>query len=223
MNEQKWEKLAAFTGLGALILWGIGFALTGTGLKNPTGAEVLTWATDKRDAALLAAYLNGLGAVLFVWWLGSLRSYLRSAESRAGRLSAVAFGAGIVSLGVGMAAEGMRVLLVLRLPEGGDPAMAQFLHDGVNVFYSATWFPWAALTAAVGVLTMRHRAFPRWFGLISYAAAIASLIAAYGVTATTGAFSPSGAVTMLAYGVFSVWFIVGVVLLIQRVGKEPAA
>jgi hypothetical protein len=224
MDAQRWEKLAAYTGAVALVLWGAAYIMVGTPPASDAPAtEILTWGADKRDSVLLAAYLGGIGGVFFIWWTSSIRSYLRSAEGGTGRLSAIVFAAGILTIAVSTAAEVMRLLLVLRLPEAGNPVTAQLLFDGTTVFYAMSWFPAVAMAAAIGVITMRHGAFPAWFGYVSYAGAIVFLLAGYGISATTGAFASDGAVAMLAFAASTIWYIALLVLLVQRVGKTAAA
>lgn len=220
MNEAKWEKLAASTGIAALVLFGVGYALTGNPpAADSTGEEILIWATDERGAIMASSYLGGVGSVLLLWFFGSLRSYLRSAEGRTGRLSAVAFGAGLVVVTVFGVSAALSAVLALR-PEGTLPAVAQALFDGTNVFYSMSWFPSAALVGAVSVITMRARAFPAWFGLAGYAVMILFLVAGIGISATTGPLAAGKLVQVLAYAGWALWFLLGGILLIQRVGRD---
>lgn len=224
MDEQRWEKLAAYTGVVAVVLWGVAYLLPGTPPASDAAAgEVLAWATDKRDSILLSAFIGGVGGVAFLWWLGSLRAYLRSSEGGSHRLSDVVFGAGILTFAASSGAYAFSVAGVMRLPEGGDAALTQLMYDGSTIMYTASWFPSVAFAAAVGVLTMRHSAFPKWFGYLSYVVAIGSLLPAYGLGATSGALAPDGAVTMAVYAISSIWYVAIVVLVIQRAGKTAAA
>ena len=49
------------------------------------------------------------GAALYLWYLGSLRTWLHDAEGGTGRLSTVAFGAGTVWVGVNMVAQAFQI------------------------------------------------------------------------------------------------------------------
>ncbi len=223
MNEAKWEKVAAATGIGAIVLYVVSYALTGAPPSGANAAKVLQWATDKREAVLQAGFVSGLAMVLYIWFLGSLRSYLRSAEGGSGRLSAVVFGAGVVTVALTALTTILSTMAVMRLPQAGDPAIAQLLNDGVSASIAVGWPPLAAMMGATAVITMRKGAFPAWFGALGYVGAIASLLASLGVATATGAFSSSGAVGMLAFALAAVWMLVASVLLIQRVGKPVAA
>lgn len=221
MGEAKWEKIAAATGIVAIVLYGVIQVLVGNPpAGDATGGEILEWATDKRDAILQGAYLAGLATVLLIWWVGSLRSYLRSAEGGTGRLSAVVFGAGIVMLALSAITAALSAVMVVRLPGAGDAAMTQMLFDGMNALYATAWFPLAAAVGAAAVITMRSRAFPMWFGLAGYAAMIVFLLAGLGLTTATGVFAANGGVGYLAYAVSALWVVVASVLMIQRIGRE---
>lgn len=223
MDEVKWEKVAAVSGFAALVLYGASYALMGAPPAGANAAKVLEWATDKRDAVLQAAYVSGLAMFMFLWWLGSLRSYLRSKEGGQGRLSAIVFGAGLITVALGGLSTTLSVMAVMRLPEAGDPAIAQLLNDGVTASFAVSWPPFAAMILATAVITMRKGAFPRWFGALGYVAAIACLVAGVGVSTATGAFSATGAVGILGTALSMVWMLVASVLLFQRVGKTATA
>ncbi len=223
MDEQRWEKLAAYTGVAAIIGFMVSYLLPGTPPASDAAAEeVLAWATDKRDAILLSAFVGSLGGMAFLWWLSSLRSYLRTSEGGTGRLSAIVFGAGLLSiLGGGIAAV-FSVMAVMRLPGGADAATVRLMQDGAQAMYTLSWFPAAVMAVAVAVLCMRRSVFPKWFGYVSYLTGVGSLLAGYGLGATSGAFASDGAVTMAIYGLSTIWYIAAIALLIPRVGRASA-
>src|SRR5688500_16678454 len=96
MPEEKWERWAAGAGLIFVDLF-IGALFDP--VVDPLGDEASVVAAqllDNRGPARLAAYAGGFAALALVWFVGSLRSTLRRAEGGTGRLSAVAFGGGVM-------------------------------------------------------------------------------------------------------------------------------
>jgi hypothetical protein len=99
MADPNWERYAAGTGLGAaVLLWVQAFvAPLYPRFDDPRSRwPGTTSRTPPRSVQML---LTGLAGILFLWFLGSLRAHLRRAEGDTGRVSAVAFGAGIAALG----------------------------------------------------------------------------------------------------------------------------
>src|SRR3989442_4567006 len=112
MGEDRWEKLAAATGIVFVVLVIAGSFIAGQPPKADDPINKITaFAVDKRFALLLGDYLSAVGVVFALWFFGSLRSYLRRAEGGTGRLSAVGFRGGVLARGVGLVA--MTVVVTL--------------------------------------------------------------------------------------------------------------
>jgi hypothetical protein len=85
---RRWD---AATGIGFVVLALVGFVLPGEPPKSEDSSkEIVDFFVDKRDQLLAGSVLLFLALVLFLWFLGSVRSYLRAAEGGEGRLSAAA-------------------------------------------------------------------------------------------------------------------------------------
>src|SRR5439155_2142209 len=105
MDESRWEKLAAGTGIVAFVLIFVSTLIAGTPPKaDDPVSKIIAYGLDHRTALLTGGYLSGLSVVFALWFAGSLRSYLRQLEGGTGRLSAVACGGGLVSGSVALAA-----------------------------------------------------------------------------------------------------------------------
>jgi hypothetical protein len=128
MNETRWERWGAASGLGAIV----------------TGAAAL------RAQALLFV----LGAGFFLWFLGSLRSFLARAEGGTGRLSAVAMGAGVASTVMTLAALAFQLGLASAAGYAGQPALV----GTMDALFVIANLPLAVMLIAVAVLTVRPAA-----------------------------------------------------------------
>src|SRR5207248_8870401 len=91
--DAKGREFDAATGIAFAVVAVVGLALPGTPPKAKDSAEkIISFAAQHRSDILWSSFLVGSAAVLFLWFLGSLRSYLRAGEGGEGRLSAAAFG-----------------------------------------------------------------------------------------------------------------------------------
>src|SRR6058998_1743046 len=89
MDDARWERWAAATGISFFVLLAVSsFIVPAAPPKaNDSIAKITDYYVKHRKALLIAGYLGGLALVFALWFLGSLRSYLRAAEGVTGRLS----------------------------------------------------------------------------------------------------------------------------------------
>ena len=159
---QSQRSLLPLTGAAFAILFVVSFFVTG---ESPSAddpiEEIVTYYTDKQSALMLASILSAIGAVLFLFFVGHVRSVLRSFEGGPGTLSSVAAGGGIV------AATGMLIFTGLTFvgtesTEGFEPATFQTLNALIANFF----FPLAGglltFLLATGLVGVRARALPAW-------------------------------------------------------------
>ncbi len=169
MPEAKWERLAAWAGL---IFVAFFFAALSDPVVDPTGdgeSVVAAQLLDHRVRAQLAAYAGGLAAVALVWFVGSLRSTLRRAEGGTGRLSAVAFGGGVMAGATLLASSTFLSAAISLADYGDDPTGARLAAGFSEHLFFATSFGMALLVGATFLLALRHEAIP--IGLASVGAA----------------------------------------------------
>lgn len=168
MAGDRWERLAAATGIAfPLLLVGAGFLIGGAGGDSADSAEVVAGRLEDNLGMLGAGIgIGALGAVALLWFSGSLRTALRVAEGGQGRLSAVAFGAGVM---------GAAMILVGALTAGAagfELVDYQGNVEGARVIYGISFvFPafglaisLGALLLASGLVSVRTGVFPAWLG-----------------------------------------------------------
>ena len=93
MDTTRWERFAPLTGFVAVVLFVIGVVIEESGASRPDDgdpAALLAWFRDDTNTIIGAEFLFALGAVLLIWFFGSLRSTLRGAEGGSGRESLLA-------------------------------------------------------------------------------------------------------------------------------------
>jgi hypothetical protein len=130
---------------------------------------------------LLSVFFWGLGCIAMIWFLAGLRGHMASASEA---LANIAFGAGIAAVAL---------LAITPAPDLGgwvwsdqanrqlEPGAAEALKAIANGFYFTAAVVLAGVYLAVGMVSIRHRVFPRWVGGISLLLAFVATIPMVGV------------------------------------------
>jgi len=220
MNELKWARWEAATGYLVVAL-GIAGAAFERGAPPATApvAESLAFFAQYRSELLAQSLLFVLSAGLYLWFFGSLRSFLLRAEGGSGRLSNVAFGAGIIWAGLQMIFQGAQVALAMGA--GGDltPTVAGIFGDLAYALSVIAYVPMAMMLAAVAVVSLRTGAFPKWLGWLSAAVAATNLFMSFGIAVDSGLLVPGGGATYVLYALMPVWLLSVTTVMFVRIGK----
>jgi hypothetical protein len=102
----KWERRALLAGALAVPFWLAGIILVSTKAKGSEGPKILASYHQHSDGILLGGFLWSLGILLFIWFLGSLRSHYLAAEGGSGRLTALAYSGGVLAATLGLLIPG---------------------------------------------------------------------------------------------------------------------
>jgi hypothetical protein len=221
MDDAKWERWAAATGIAFVVLALVTFFMVPSPpkLDAPIG-KIADYYVKHRTAQAISFYIGAIAfVVLFLWFLGSLRTFLMRAEGSPGRLSAVAFGGGVVFVSVVAVAALANQTLTLGAAASGDEALIRALYTVVNVGFAALAFPVAVLVAATSVVALRTKALPSWYGQLGGVAALVFLALGGIVTRSSGAYAPTGVFGLITFVLFLLWTLATSVLVMQRVGK----
>src|SRR6266566_4583145 len=178
MNN-KWERWAMLSGALAVPFWIASVALISTKVKGDKGPEILTHYRQHSDGILAAGLLWAIGTVLFIWFLGSLRSRYLAAEGGAGRLTALAYGGGLVAAAIAMlipVADEVGALNKNDLDASG----AAVLHHFSDGFFVAAEYTLPVFFFAGAILALRYAALPKWLGWFSVLIGIVLLIGPIG-------------------------------------------
>ena len=178
-----WERHAPLTGVVAVVLWVIGAILLQSGGRadqEAAASEHLTFYAENEGKILTGAFLFGLGTLFFIWFLGSLRDRLYRGEGSTGRVSAIAWGGGLVTAALLLANLAPDIAAALTDDEVLAPAAAQALNVLTVGFFAAAELAAAVLTAAAALAIWRTGVLPRWLALASAALALWLLIVPIG-------------------------------------------
>jgi hypothetical protein len=166
--------------------------------------KILKFYIDNDTSQLWAGAFLAWSVVPFMFFLGVIRSTLREAEGQVARLSAVAFGGGII-LAIGALSF---AAFTFTLGDVADDGLTPQAAQALNALNSDFFFPVAAggatLMLATGIASVVSRALPPWLGWVAIVIGIASL--------TPGGF--------FAFLVFLLWTLIVSVLLWRARASE---
>jgi len=195
--RDRWERAAAGTGAAAVILLIIGSFVVPKMPKITASAIVVQqYFVNNRNGVRLSVYLLSAAVAFFIWFLGIVRTHLRQAEGDHGRLSAVAFGAGLVFA----ATAGTELLVQGALTFSAataDAKTVQAFYDMVATSASLLAFPLIPFAGAIAVVALRNGALPSWLGAGFGLFALYEFAEGAAFTASTGAFSPGQALNQV--------------------------
>ncbi len=226
MDETRWERAAAASGLVFVVLLVVASFLPGTGPPKADDSitKVLAYFTAHRGAVLWGGYLGGLALVFALWFLGILRTFLMRFEGGTGRLSAVAFGAGLVTGAMATVGGLTASALAFKVAGSGNHDVARALFDVSSLVGGSASFGIAVWIGATSVVVVRTGALPKWFGQAGLVIALFELVAGMSVAVDSGPLATGGAIGFIGFLLFLLWVLVASVLMMRRLGAtRPAA
>jgi hypothetical protein len=219
----KWDRIAASSGIVAVVLLAVGFSSSGT---NPSwtasGTSIAHDYASNRDSGLASVIIVGIGLMALIWFAATLASVLRaSGEERLGFV-VLAGAATFVSI---FAIAGVVQWTLFYGSAGGDPALTKALFQMQSLAASLAFLPLALMVFAFAVATARSKILPAWSAAISGLAAL-FIVISVGTVAQSGFFSPNGGYIFIALLALAVWLVVTSILLMRAHGAvrqvEPA-
>jgi len=221
MNQDRWERIAALSGVVVAILFVAIIALAGELPKaSASGSEVAAYVGEHRSALLLVAYLEGLAAVALLWFWGVARSALTVGEGGTGRLSNVVLVAGAAQALLYLLNSAFLGLLAYHATGTTDAGAAAMLYRLGFVAFQAGAFPLGAAWLATAIVGLRCKALPVWISWISGAFGAVALILRAIPEETYG----PERIGSVAFLLVPLWFaITGVVLARRSMSPERMA
>lgn len=236
-RDRTWQAMGAASGLFAALLFVVAFLIflntdpsggNTPRLPNIANAEAApAFIADHLNGIKAQVMLNSIGLALFVWFLGTLWSVLRTAEGGPARGSAIASGGALIGVALTL------VALVLTGASTLTTSLPQA--ETVPTLYTASALSFALGGAAftvfflgVAEVSLRSGGLPRWLGWLAVLAAVASVFGFVAPYAQSGVFNPAtGGIGFYAhYVAFVVWLLLASAALTiaqHRHGRAPAS
>ena len=211
--KQLWDRSAPLTGLLSVgcSLVGVMFVLNQPQDKD-SNAKIVAYFADHshRVQAVVGFFVFLAGILLLLAFLTALRERLLGAEGQPGRLSALAFGAGVASLPL------WAVSMLLANAAGfaaNESSSFQLDPNTFRLLADTAYFAWVAAVVvssvvvwATSAVVLQTGVLPRWYGRLGILAGIVQLFGFF--------FFP--------FVVWWLWIIVTSVLLARRPSAAPA-
>jgi uncharacterized membrane protein len=216
MDKAMWDKLAAAGGIIGVALLVIGVVIIGQPPDiNADATTVADFFKDNRDQVLWGTFVQGLGVISLIWFIGALGAAMRDAGE--GRLAAVMGIAFAITFSVAAVAALTRGALAFSIAEAADPGislsfyrMGGYLDTTSNLIGSAFFFAVAGAVVRTGLVA-------KWWGWASGLAGLWHIISST-AWAHDGFWSPDGA-GFVSFVVFLVWALVTSILLTMKMHK----
>jgi len=219
-----WERVGAATGIAFVVVFVASFlvipdappALTDPALK------IRAFYVDNSSAWQASAFLTGIAAFLFLWFLGSLRSALGEAERSVEgvvRVARIVMPAGALTLALALANATVNDALATRIAAEADQSVFRALYYLQAFAITCVAFPIAALVAATSVVSYRTGLLPPLVTWLGFLLVPAWLVNGFGLVVESGAFSPTGEIGIVVLIVWLAWMLALSASLVRRVGK----
>lgn len=218
MDDVKWERYGAGAGVLFVILVLVASFLPGESppAVDDSATTIAKYFHGHSGAIQAGAFLSGLAAIAFLWFLGSLWSRVRRPEETR-RLATIAAGGGVASITLVLVGFAMNATIALRLTSLGLLG-ARFFYTLSSVVIAMASFSIAVLVIATSVAALRTKVFPFWLGGAGAVLGLLWIIGGLGVATDNGGIF---AVGFIAFFLWLVWILVICFLLVQP--AEPAA
>ena len=189
---------------------------------DASAAEIHDYYVDEQGGIQASMVLLTGALFFFIWFLGSLRSALRTAEGGTGRVSSIAFAGGLVS------AAALFTLITLIAgaafrPEETMPEVTARSTTWRSSLARPALAGLTALFAASAKVALRHGAFSSSIGLLLVLAALAQPFAVGAMLTDSGVFAGDGVLGLfLPVAAFGVAILATSGALVQRAGRPGA-
>ncbi len=207
MNDQRWERYAAWSGLIFFVLLVIAFAV----LPSPPdfdapASDIANYYVDHQDGIRVSVVLVTAALLFFVWFISALRSALALAEGGGRRLSNLVYGTGLVATAAIGLCQGAVAVAALH-PELTSPEVLRTLHDFSVVGFAPLTGIFFAFFLASGLAIQRLGVLPAWLGVFACVVALIQVLGVGAMLTDDGAFAADGVLGgFLPLIAFAVWF-----------------
>jgi uncharacterized protein DUF4386 len=186
MRFTVWERWGPLTGLLAVALWIISFAVGGSSPDtNDSDAKITAYYAGHSHQVRQATafFIFVAGVLLFLGFLAALRSRSVDAEGGGGRLSALGFGSGIAAAALFIAAIAIFQSPAITANDTGkftlDPNTFRILNDLGYLVWVGAVIVAAVLVWATSSIALRSGLLPKWFAWLGVLAGILQLFAIF--------------------------------------------
>jgi hypothetical protein len=216
-HEMRWGGLA---GIGAVILAIVArIVMGGAPRSTDTMGVIASYLNDNRGRILLAAILYSMAIALFLWFGATLATAFRrgddtdTSDAPAVVLAGFTLVSALAFVAISMFGAATYALTV----HAGLLILAAVPYSTATVMATIAGIAMALPMAAAAVAIMRTHVFPMWMAYFAGLVALVSVVAAFTVWATKGAWAPGGWVpTYIPLVLLGIWILAASGMLVQE-------
>jgi hypothetical protein len=191
MREGHGMRWGGLAGIGAVILAIIARLVMGsTPRSNDTMGVIATYMNDSRGRILLATLLYAIAAALLLWFGAALATAFRRADDTSDAPSVVLAGFTLVAAIAFVAASMFGAMTYALTVHAGLLVLAAVPYSTVTVMGTIGGIALAVPLVASALAIMRTHVLPMWMAYFAGVVALISVVAAFTVWATRGAWAP---------------------------------
>jgi hypothetical protein len=178
----RFARWAPLSGVVFAALWAVTIIFFLGDTPGDTDREIASFYEDEgnRDKQSVAWVLVALATLFFLWFLAELRIRLLAAEGEPARLTALAFGSGLVSAVLFLLSMTLWAATSFAHDEAefsADPGTVRLLDSTGYVLWASAGSLSIPLVVAVSLIALKTRVFPVWLGWVGLVLALTLLIA----------------------------------------------
>jgi hypothetical protein len=224
-SDLTWERAGAASGFAFVAFLIASFVVIPTSppALNDAAANIKAFYVDHAAGFQANAYLTGIAAFFFLWFLAALSAALARAGESGARVARVVPAAGALTLALAFVGSVANDVLAIRIAAEADQYVIRALYDLQAIAISFVAFPLAAMVGATSLVSQQTRLLPPLVTGLGFALVPAWLVAGFGVFMESGAFSPTGAVGLIVLLVWIAWVLAVSASLLRRAGAPVAA
>ena len=220
MDKAMWDRIAAAGGIIGVVLFVVAILIMGQPPEiSDDAATVVDFFQDNRDQVLWGGFLQGLGVIALIWFIGALGTAMRDAGE--GRLAAVMGIAFAITVSIGAVAALSREALAFSLADEADPGIVHSIYQLTGFMDTSSNLLAGAVYLAVGGAVIRTGLVATWWGWVSTIAALWAIVSAT-AWGHDGFWSPDQA-GFVSFIVFLVWALITSILLTMKAGRTATA
>jgi hypothetical protein len=186
--------------------------------SDDAAADVVRYFADNRTTVLGSSALWFLAAILLLWFLGTLRSYVQNPDG-VERLSATAYGAGIFGTAFLTAAFCASNAAALQISTfGTEPLAVKGFYDLGGAFFAMSGIGFAVFYWATALAGLRSKSLPKWLCWSAVVAGAIQLLYAVSLMSVHGPLANGGSLGVLEPLFSLCWFLTASVVLLRKKG-----
>jgi hypothetical protein len=190
---KRWEQVGAAAGVAFVAMQlAVGGILGRAPGVNARTSAIRNYLLTHDGKVLAAATLSAAGAFLFIWFLGSLRGLLHSAEGDGSSLSLVAFGGGIATVVLSIVAFLPAAVLSWNHTAAlADDGLVRALWNLQSLTQTAIAGSAGIFTLAASIVILRTRVLPAAIAFVGLASTALGIISIFGIASNDAKVPPA--------------------------------